>query len=105
MCDRASIVCLKRPHDFKGRGKDPDDAIIAAQEETVGSRADAADLVAFEEGSALIVGGIDLADLEEIKRFPLYMYMTRLAGCSSGRGRWIWKVWMRARCSSPKLMP
>ena len=75
MCDRAGIVCLKSPHDFKGRGEDPDNAIIAAEEEAVGSGADTADLVALEEGSALLVWGIDLADLEEIERFPLYMYM------------------------------
>jgi hypothetical protein len=75
VCDRAGIVCLKCAHDFKGRGEDPDNAIVAAQKETVGSGAYAADLVAFKEGSTLIVWGVDLADLEEIERFPLYMYV------------------------------
>jgi hypothetical protein len=71
MCDGPRLVCLEGPHDLEGRGEDADDAIVAAEEEAFGAGTDAADLVAFEEGFALIVWGGDLADLEEIECFPL----------------------------------
>jgi hypothetical protein len=72
MCNGPRLVCLEGSHDLEGRRKDADDAIVAAEEEAFGAGADAADLVALEEGLALIVWGIDLADLEEIECFPLY---------------------------------
>lgn len=46
---------------------------MASKEETLGTRADTAYFVTFEEGSALIVGRFDLADLEEIERLPLHV--------------------------------
>lgn len=86
MGDRASIVGLESPHHFEGRREDADDAIVAAEEKAVRARAHTAYLVAFEEGPAFIVWGVDLADLEEIEGFPLFHVRALLAGCSGGVG-------------------
>ena len=72
MRDRACFVCQERLKDFEGGGDDSDGAIVATKEEAFRTGAHTADFVSVEEGLALLVGGIDLADLEEIERLPLY---------------------------------
>jgi hypothetical protein len=71
MCYRSSVVCLKSSQYLEGRRKNSHDAIVTSKEEVLGSRAHAADFAVLEEGLALIVRRIDLADFEEIERFPL----------------------------------
>lgn len=47
-------------------------AIGAADEEVIGAGAYAGDLVGFEGGAGfVVVGELDLADVEEVKRLPL----------------------------------
>lgn len=65
------IVRLENPQDLKGRGDDSDKAIITSKKEILRSRADTADFVVFEEGLALVVRWVDLADFEEIECLPL----------------------------------
>ncbi len=62
---------LKCPQDRERRREDPHDTIMAPEEEVLRAGADTADFIALEEGSALIVGGLDLAHFEEIERLPL----------------------------------
>ncbi len=57
--------------DLEGRRENSHDAIVAPKKEALGPRAHAADFAVLEERFALIVGRVDLADLEEIERFPL----------------------------------
>lgn len=71
MCNRANLVRLECSQDLEGWREDTDKAIIASKEETIGSRAYAADFIVLEEGLALVIGRFDLADFEEIERFPL----------------------------------
>lgn len=71
MGNRSSVVGLKGSQDLKRRRKYPHNSIVAPKEQVLGSRADAADFVVLKERLALIVGLIDLADLEVIERFPL----------------------------------
>lgn len=47
-------------------------AVGAPEEEAIGARANAGYLVAIEEGACLVVvGELDLADIEEVEGFPL----------------------------------
>lgn len=71
MCYRASVVRLESAQDLEGRRENSHDAIVAPKKEVLGPRAHAADFAVLEESLALIVGRVDLADLEEIERFPL----------------------------------
>ncbi len=68
---RSRIVRLEGSQDFERWRENSHNAIRASKEEILRSRAHAANLVVLEEGPAFIVLGVDLADLEEIKRFPL----------------------------------
>jgi len=101
VCDRPRLVCLEGTHDLEGWGKNADNAIEAAEKEAFRAGADAADLVALKERLALIVRGVDLADLEEIECFPLYGDAYLAAASKGGIG-------LERGCrkgSSPKLMP
>lgn len=71
MCNGTCVVCLESSQDFKGRRDDSDAAIVASKEQALRTRADAAYFVTVEERFALVVGRLDLADLEEIERLPL----------------------------------
>lgn len=71
MCYRASVVRLEGAQDFEGWRENSHNAVVAPKKEALGSRAHAADFAVLEERLALIVGRVDLADLEEIERFPL----------------------------------
>jgi len=46
-------------------------AIVAAQEEVAGTRADTGYFVALEYGSCFVIGKLDLVDIEEVERLPL----------------------------------
>lgn len=63
---------LEGSQDFEGRGQNSDNAIVTPKKEILRARAGTADFVVFEERLALVVGGAELVDLEEIERFPLY---------------------------------
>lgn len=49
--NRAHIVRPETPDDLKGRGKDPNVAIVAPYEEVVRARADGAELIALTESA------------------------------------------------------
>jgi hypothetical protein len=68
---RTSIVCLENSQDLERRREDSHDPIVASKEEILRSRTHTANFIVLEEGSAFIVRRVDLADLEEIERFPL----------------------------------
>jgi hypothetical protein len=73
---RSRIVGLESSQDFERGREDSYDAIVASKEKILRSRAYTADFVVLEEGPALIVWWVDLADLEEIERFPLQAFST-----------------------------
>ena len=62
---------LEGSQNFERRGEYAHRAIMTSKEKTLGTRADAAYFIVVEEGFGLVVGRIDLADFEEIERFPL----------------------------------
>jgi hypothetical protein len=62
---------LEGPQHLEGRVDNPHNAIRASKEEVFGSGANAADFVILKEGSAFVIWGFDLADFEEVERFPL----------------------------------
>lgn len=70
--DADILVCLEAADDPPAGADDAHMAVRAAEEEAVGAGADAGDLVAVEEGARLVVvGELDLADIEEVEGFPL----------------------------------
>lgn len=61
--------------------EDADVAVGGADEEAVGAGAGAGNLVGLEAGAGLVVvGQLDLADIEEVKRLPLLRRQRRLEG-------------------------
>lgn len=72
MSYRPDIVCLECSQDLEIRGQNSHNAIIASYEEILGTGAYAAYFVVLEDGFTLIIRRFDLADLEEIERFPLH---------------------------------
>lgn len=64
-------MCLERSQNLKSRGQDSHNAIITSDEEILGTGAYAAYFVVLEEGFTFVIWRFDLADLEEIERFPL----------------------------------
>jgi hypothetical protein len=66
-------VCLESSQDFEGGGDDSNCAIVASKEEALGAGADTAYLISIEEGLALVVWRLDLADFEEIEGLPLLL--------------------------------
>lgn len=72
MSYRPNIVCLECSQNLEIRGQDSHNAIIASYEEILGAGAYAAYFVVLEDGFTLIIWRFDLADLEEIERFPLH---------------------------------
>lgn len=70
--DADALVRLEAADDPPAGPHDAHMAVGAAEEEAVGAGADAGDLVAVEEGARLVVvGELDLADVEEVEGFPL----------------------------------
>lgn len=70
--DADILVCLEAADDPPAGAHDAHMAVRAAEEEAVGAGADAGDLVAVEEGARLVVvGELDLDDIEEVEGFPL----------------------------------
>lgn len=70
--DADILVCLEAADDPPAGAHDAHMAVRAAEEEAVGAGADAGDLVAVEEGARLVVvGELNLADIEEVEGFPL----------------------------------
>lgn len=70
--DADALVRLEAADDPPAWAHDAHMAVGAAEEEAVGAGADAGDLVAVEEGARLVVvGELDLADVEEVEGFPL----------------------------------
>ena len=70
--DADALVRLAAADDPPAGPHDAHMAVGAAEEEAVGAGADAGDLVAVEEGARLVVvGELDLADVEEVEGFPL----------------------------------
>lgn len=70
--DADALVRLEAADDPPAGAHDADMAVRTAEEEAVGAGADAGDLVAVEEGARLVVvGELDLADVEEVEGFPL----------------------------------
>jgi hypothetical protein len=55
-----------------------DHAIVRAKEQAIRTRADTADLVVLKDRGAFVIRRPDLADLEEVKRFPLPASMMEL---------------------------
>lgn len=70
--DANILVRLEAADDPPAGAYDAHMAIDAAEEEAVGAGEDAGYLVAFEEGARFVViGELDLADIEEVEGFPL----------------------------------
>ena len=70
--DADTLMSLEAADDAPARAHDAHMAVRTAKEEAVGAGADAGYLVAVEEGARLVVvGELDLADVEEVKGFPL----------------------------------
>lgn len=70
--DADALVRLEAADDPPAWAHDAHMAVGAAEEEAVGAGADAGYLVAVEEGARLVVvGELDLADVEEVEGFPL----------------------------------
>lgn len=84
---------LEAPQDLEARREDPHNAILTAQEETIRSRAHAADFVVVEKGLALVVWRFDLGYFEEVKCFPLANISF---GCS-------W--WCKLQLNKPRSAP
>jgi hypothetical protein len=66
-------VRVEGPQHLKCRREDPHNPIVTPKEETFRSRAYTAYFIVFEEGFTLIIGSFDLADVEEIEGFPLFI--------------------------------
>lgn len=84
--DADIVVSLEAADDAPAGADDAHVAVGAAEEEAIGAGADAGDLVAVEEGARLVVvGELDLADIEEVEGFPL---RRRGAGSASWLQQW-----------------
>ena len=68
---RPRIVCLEGPQNLERRREDSDNAIMGSEEEILRPRAYTAYFVGFQERPGLVIGSFDLANFEEIERFPL----------------------------------
>jgi hypothetical protein len=71
MRDGPGVMGLETPDNLPARADDADVAIVGAQKEAVGTRAHGRDLVALEEELRLVVGELNLRDIEEVESFPL----------------------------------
>lgn len=69
MGDSVCLVGAKAANHLPGWADDVDEAIVVAEEEAVGTRANTADIGNIE--SPIFVFDSNRADLEEVERFPL----------------------------------
>lgn len=66
------LVGLESAHDLPARADDAYISVNTSQEQAVGSATDARYFVPLEKGAGfVVVGKLDLADIEEVERFPL----------------------------------
>jgi hypothetical protein len=75
---------LESSQHLESRRDDPHHPIVTPKKETFRSRAYAAYFIVFEKCFTIIVGGFDLADVEEIEGFPL-SFLSRFSWCGSAQ--------------------
>ena len=93
MRDRTRLIRREAPHDLPARSHDAHKPVIAAEEQTVGTGADAGNVVTLEDCARIVVGDLDLCCFEEVKGPPLLpihprRLVTELAVFGEMEGGW-----------------
>jgi hypothetical protein len=63
----AAVVRLEATNDLPARRNNTDVTIIASEEQAIRPRTDTRYLVAFDEVPRVVIGQLDLVDLEEVE--------------------------------------